>query len=992
MDLARGCVSNCDTSCDTVSQGRNVYTLELGLSQNAQPLSNVTDTIFTFTGVPAPTSGFFRGEIGVEAWYATFLNANIAAHYTSSADGRLGSDNFMSAQVAAGSGHIHSYGSTMPHKNNSIVLVYMPAATCRSTLTIPCRLVVTVPEGFTILSADAFNRSNSSNFSRFGNLLLRHVPSCNVKARTCTLDMAEDFALWANIRYAMSVSVINPPGPMAKNSPLNVWTVQLSGSYLWGFGEREYAQVATLSPSGHFAVLGHLRAAAVLPGSLICAASTYFRFQFITSQAVPVGGSVTFQVPAGFNFDCADGSSCNVQAGENWPSGVTYEFLDSQVVLSLSGMLNANAFYAFDIKGSWPASDDLSSDTHFKISTSIPETQLDVVERVTWSPQAHFNGELVFPQLFDCHSRGVDLFTLSLDDRRPYAVTLKATLAEVFFRWDAFDVDDSPLDVRVYAPPSYQWEISHDGDGFNATLSGGMQSPMMLFPGSSHELPRMDANVLRLMTTEPLQRSVLYGFSANIRLPLATPGTTENTAGGDAWYAFFGFGTRLAATRVKVVKTEIRAVQAFEILCATSVPLETGTLTAVFTTMTDLPMGGKLELLMPEGFDFAVHLGRSCVTDSLIASSATPSANLLPADLKLSCETLSAVTGASTVAVLQGIVGEGGLIAGRYVVSVYVKNPPPSEEDRSPGNFELRTFLNSGQEIGDMSAIFPAPLPTQRLPQAELVTAYLDSSAKLFDAHPSASTWVVFAFELKQAVSPNFVIEIQGPSGFKFQSACQVHIGDGSTYSPLGSSLKIPPPHAPQYALFPSDTNATCSMDGQEERGRIRVSPYGEGWSSFPALAGSLYLFRLWVTNPAATPSINEWHMKVEDQESQEIPGYDLWEFLTPSITPSNTATGEHNKVTIRFHNMQAMPGLSRGSDHGVLLIQMPSGYQLQTDTSSSLGCLDFQGLFNVTIAGSILMPNVCVRAAQHRGTSSICAIRVKTHCRLESTNSHAAF
>jgi hypothetical protein len=117
-------------------------------------------------------------------------------------------------------------------------------------------------------------------------------------------------------------------------------------------------------------------------------------------------------------------------------------------------------------------------------------------------------------------------------------------------------------------------------------------------------------------------------------------------------------------------------------------------------------------------------------------------------------------------------------------------------------------------------------------------------------------------------------------------------------------------------------------------------------------------MFRVWVTNPASKPLINEWSLQVEDQESREIHGYVLWEFANPTVTPTVTASGKDNSVNISFKNMHTIPPLIRDT-HGMLVIYMPSGFQLQKGAASPYSCLDFLGLYNVSVRSRSLVDGV---------------------------------
>merc|ERR1740129_338737 len=305
----------------------------------------------------------------------------------------------------------------------------------------------------------------------------------------------------------------------------------------------------------------------------------------------------------------------------------------------------------------------------------------------------------------------------------------------------------------------------------------------------------------------------------------------------------------------------------------------------------------------------------------------------------------------------QWSMGVSGLEAGQYALSVFVRNPPASIPDRrSSGTFIVRSFLDSGRGfIADMAAASPPTGAAKQMPYAELVVAYIDERAGIFNGRPSMETWVVFAFELLEAVQLDFVIKLHGPIGFKFSQTCEVHIGDGVVFSPLGDASTVQPPHVTQYILFSPGMNASCI--GHENVALITFSLADTGGQLLlPAVAGKMYLFRMRVTNPPTTPLINDWLLVVAGQEYSGIQSYELWEFRKASVTPSNMAAAKDNIATIRFWNRQVIRGLRLSGNHGVLRVEMPAGFELIV---AGVACLDFNGLFNLSSSSKHTMPDI---------------------------------
>mmetsp|Transcript_3011 Transcript_3011/g.5402 ORF Transcript_3011/g.5402 Transcript_3011/m.5402 type:complete len:2910 (-) Transcript_3011:176-8905(-) len=962
-----------DTSCTveriTGRTDRNGNSLVVILSQNALPLNSSTQTVFSITGLSAPVSGLFRTEMAAEAWFNPRETVKFAASYATSANSAY---KFLSSPIAEGSGSIAGFSNTLAYASDNMVLIaYRPVVTCRSTASVPCQVVVTAPLGFTVQSAGVVSTTAANSIPGTGFIRLYQAPVCNQLARTCTWQAAPGTILWAHTQYGLYMVVKNPFLPMAKDSMLNAWRVQFSGSGRYGAGLREEAPVTSLAAASLFAVRGKLRSAAVVPGSLTCAASTYFRFEFETVQAVPVGGTVRLESPLGFNFEGSgtNSSECKVLGEVNWPGGATCIAAQGVVTLSLGTALQANTFYAFALRGQLPSS---ASSGFFKITTAVASTELDVAERVTWSSQTDVNGDLLFPNFFECYPREIDFLQITLDDMRPHAVTLAPAVATVLFRWNTEGIAKSPVDMRVYAPPSYKWEVEATGAGLDAStvIQGAIAAPVILFPRRPVGVTRDDANILYLLTTEYLEQGLLYGFTAKVQLPVATPGTVGNLKGANSWFVVFGAGPAaqppgrsvgelIAGSHATSIPMEIRAIHGLEVVTSTNAPLETSSITVVFSIVTALTQSGVLELALPPGYDFGKHLGKACADDGPRAAevaAAHPSVSMLPTDANLTCEQ-SAPASSSSVQenVFQWKIGASGLSAGRYVVSVFVINPPPPEAPNlSPGHFVVRTFSDTSKTVAaDMAAEVLAPIPSVPMPQAELLLDSQFDQSNLWDHRPSRATWLTFAFELSKDLPPDFAMQLRGPTGFQFAPTCDVHVGNGSTYSPLGSGESTAPVSAPQYALFPASTSATCTGSGQEAQIAIAPSRGATGANRLSAAVGRLYLFRVRATNPESTPKINEWIIQIANQEFSGIEGYLLWEFRDPAVMPSNTAAGEENKVTMRFTTHRKIPAST-----GVLRIQMPSGFQLLT-AGGSAACLDFEGLFNRTILGRNKMPNV---------------------------------
>jgi len=941
-------------ACATEYTGRNANVLAMTLDQNSLAIGGDSSIVFTITGLSMPLGGLFREPFAVEVWAHPRETPDYWATYIGSADGRLGGMNFASVPVGRGYGSVVAHNVSSTFGRNTVVIVFRPAATCRSTAAMPCRLTVTAPDGFEVVSAGA-PAAASTAYTPVP--LIAAAPTCDRAARACKLDVVAGSALWAGGRYGLSMVVDNPSWPLAKGSADNVWMVAQSGANGWDFGIRQTAASLTLSPATSFAVQAGLVGALVQPDLLQCGASVQLRVQFVASQRVPVGGKVTITAPSSLLWLTNGSAGCYARPVANFPSDATCTVVGQVATLSLGQALaGGSSFHAFDLRASLASAATTAAAAAagmgvFTISTSSATSPLDAVATVTWSAQLDAAGSLVFSEALGCWEQGLWLAELELDNRLPYEVTEAAATAQVRFQFDDLDILDNDVNVIVYAPAGFDWELGANLSGFSAS-GGGTGTSAVPLVASPVVAAANGANVLRLLSTGPLLQKTLYGFSAKIRVPKALPGTAANSAGGPFWYLAFGSGSgtvgRKAAGRLVSAQLLVRALADFQLSRSTSVPSAVGAMALTFTTATALPKAGRLLLELPSGFAFGSYLGQNCTSDPGRAgtSDGDEEISLLPSDASLACIQLRS----SGPLAFEWTIGASGLPAGRYSVAVFVKNPSAFASRRlaMAGEHILKTFLDAARAVmADAPASALAADVAVTMLQAQLVRE-LVAGTGLTDFRPGRQTWVVFAFELAEDIEPDFDIVVHAPAGFEVPSICDAHIGDGKVYSPVGSTATSLASHITQYILFPSGTSISCAGSGSVAT--ISISPVvGGSRSTFPAVSGKMYLFRLSVTNPLSTPDVNEWSLRVDDEEFNGIRGFDLWAFRDTSVRTSNTAAGEVGVATVRFWSRTEVPGLY-GARHGVIVVSMPVGFELQTNAAGACkGFSEGRGLRNST-------------------------------------------
>lgn len=949
--------------------GRMANTIRILFDPNTVPILFESDVIFTILGLGGgPPGGLFRAELGVEAWYNPRETAQYAASYISSVDRPLSSNNFISSQVGSGSGQVVLFSDPFARAtNNTAALYYEPAATCRSTAEVLCRLEVIVPPGFTVLAAGAALALGGeleallqrlAEESAGGFLDLAAEPTCDVELRRCYLDVAAGAALWQGTRYGLFVRVANPASPFG--GPARAWTVQLSGSGGYNLGYRDRGLVGDLDMATSAVIVGDLNSAVAEPSSLTCGDAAYIRIHFLTTQAIPEGGTIRVWAPLGFSFRTrGPGAGLCDAVGWTGASSTSCFAVDGNATLHLASYVAASTFVAFSLRSRLPESAGsrrAAAAQHFRVATEADGVPLDEAREATWSAQRRSaDGEPLFPEVMACFPHGVPRLEVSVADMRPYSALWTPTTATLRFRWGALDITESGLDVRVYAPAGYRWRARRDGTGFTASIPASEAAPLQMWADGPTTQDRDDANVLYLRSTGPFSRAKLYGISALVEVPSATPGTEGNLGSGGSWHLLFGAGasTSWAAGTAMALQPAVRSIAAFYVRVGEGQQPYADLLSASFTTATALPQGGQLQLQLPAGFLFGTFTGQACAM-------AEPEllGTLLPADVVFQCTTLQGVSTYKWVA------GLSGLSAGSYVVGVNVVQPVASEVDLDGGGLDhlvIRSFLDvDGLVVGDAKAIAKEAAPTPPLSHAEIVVqlmplVHMDYRYGLFNPRPQQETWVLFAFELLEDLPPRFSIALSGPVGFEFEHECGVFLGDGSNFSALDGSLTELPLEVTSYVPFPANFTASCSGDRQDAH--ISVSPTDPDIGVFPGMVGKLFVFRVRVTNAVRTPALNYWSIVVGSRAYGRIDGYSLWDFRETSVVPYSSAVGDVQVVTISFRSTQAIlgarspnRGLAVDVDHGTIVVRMPRGFEIvvQSETAIISGCIGFEGVTNI--------------------------------------------
>lgn len=926
-------------TCEIERIGRQSNVVALASDPNAQDIGPDSAVLFTISYVlQSLPSGFFQQPIAAEVWNHLRETKQYWASHLTSADTALSGYNFQSLPIVAGNGEVVSHSkSTVKATGNKVLLLFKFAAKCTSTATMPCQLEVQVPAGFSAVSAaspdlgSVIAGSEGKRYSPF--------PTSGVNcgsAAACNVDVKIGAALYNDCTYGLLVTVTNPPVSLAKDAVGNVWKMTQSGGSSWNLGTRQTAPTFTLDVQSSFAVVGQLQQATVQVSNLQCGAPAFLRVQFVATQRVPAGGVVRVVAPKPYEFESASGR-CFASGRVSWPQEVVCNIVAvenriAEVTLG-STLVGKGSFHSFDLRVRTPPWSQIVEDVSglfFTIVTYVSaELALEAAEQVSWSALLDADGAPAFREPLSCWHRSFLSATIDIKDGLPYEVIGEPTIAVLTFSLDDVGIPDVGLDVRVLAPAGFQWDLGEDLSEFNtsgAIDKGAVAAPMIASPVDTVATTTGTANELRLRSTAALEPRTLYGMSAPIRIPSAPAGSAQNSGSGPFWHLIASTGNprnRKIAARLVETYPPVRAISAFSLRRVSAVPSAITTISLAFQTATFLPNLGWLVLELPSGFNFDGAEEACHATPSIDHIAIDSNARTIPSDAVVRCITSPDVE----VPSVTWQFGMSGLDVGLYTAAATVVNPGPGVS-MTDARCNLRTFTDLNRvRIADAAASLPLEEPTIGLRQAELVLTVVNPAAQIMDSRRSRNNWVTFAFELAAEIPPKFEVIVKAPDGFKIPENCSVHVGDGVNFTPLGVSSKSLPSHVTQYKLLPPGTGATCTGFGS--MAAIDIFPVLAGSrSSLPAAPGKMYLFRLQVVNPSRTPSVNEWYLRVDNQELSGIPGFRLHEMREVSLATTNTAAGDMADVTVRFWTKSPVPE-QEGLRHGVLKLVMPKGFKL---------------------------------------------------------------
>ena len=408
------------------------------------------------------------------------------------------------------------------------------------------------------------------------------------------------------------------------------------------------------------------------------------RIFFQTEQEVLAGGKIVLYSPRAFTF----GTPCLVQDLEP-----PYYALDSSLdgaTLPLPGIaacsaerevasmnnlniahirleliLEGQRYFGFKIRMQNPAGYDAQQQTGWKIFTV--DAQDFVVDGTP--------GTVPF-NLGDGNSWGVYANTdlramVRVESMLPFVMTNSRTYMDVVI----YDVPSGPSGaIRFTAPEGYVFRFTdaefvyqalsdpaipfaHRAlvpDGVTATFNA-------IAPGSGKPYPTSDSGIL-LFSSGDFVTSARYGFSVPVEIPVQSPTSSSNSFFLELGYTGTGEDRTGAA---EIPAKPVRALKNANLDYSTTVVGKENALQINIETITQIPEGGGLRIVVPEGFTFEIN----CEVVRQIDPQATDPPSL-------GCNRIDDPNEGSNgrpVVLLRAL--SGGLRPGLHMFAILVQNP-----------------------------------------------------------------------------------------------------------------------------------------------------------------------------------------------------------------------------------------------------------------------------------------------------------------------------
>lgn len=773
-------------------------------------------------------------------------------------------------------------------------------------------------------------------------------------ANTCTFVPTHPFGvIYAGCSIIVRITVNNPTFPLPSGSSANIWSMVSSSRGLCGSSlcvkqgqDRSYNFV--VSPDTYYqsnnVVLGKILRASIQPANFNLRGprdtSQALRIFFQTEQPIIGGGSIVVDTPPSFNFnfpcnasdleesyyattgnpasatlklpvDRSGGFPCQTLQQTPIGGGASYQ----QVRVRLTDILSGGRYYGFKVQVDNPSDATVYAQDGWRIYTADSQGYL-VDGTPTTVP--FINGDVNSWGVYASNTVGFRA-SLQVDaqqrlviggspvlDMRPYVMSTRA----VYMTFQMVNVPQGTSGlIRLTAPDGYKWDITgpqlvfrEEDDPYllDATLQAHAPPNITApFPpcvvanagATSCPVTRVSDTVI-VFQSAFFSQSEIYGFAAPIRVPVRNPTTSSNAFFFELGYSESVVSQRKAAAYIPV--PDVRALKNAVVGYTTSIRGTETALQIYLQTVTDIPLGGYIQILAPLGFVFAIDCYLLRVGDSQA-----------PDPPPLTCRYQLTDLGPQIwlTAVTQIV------RASRFAFAILADTPKQTVHNfQNPSTdcgMDLCWFFNtyrvtsSGREDLDYATSAQGfsindGMVEARIPPLTSVQNYATGR----DDRPQQRNNVIFAFSLSYDATFSGNLALRGPPGFTFTEDCTGGVNvDEATIFGLGNRFPDEFTEWPQGVAVKS-----CRGAGTIARLNFTIA------AGAKFVANRLYLVRVGnLTNPLTTPVPNRWTLELTSgfsgQASQPVEGMTLWAFTNTKLTAIDTAFDQTLAGQVRTPN-----------------------------------------------------------------------------------------
>eukprot|EP00930_Biecheleria_cincta_P034426 TRINITY_DN23798_c0_g1_i1.p1 TRINITY_DN23798_c0_g1~~TRINITY_DN23798_c0_g1_i1.p1 ORF type:complete len:3571 (-),score=339.86 TRINITY_DN23798_c0_g1_i1:50-9406(-) len=687
-----------------------------------------------------------------------------------------------------------------------------------------------------------------------------------------------------------------------------------------------------------YAVLGILRQTVYQPLHLVVSVQSHFRMWLRPELGADRGGYLGVHAPEGFDFGrpcrpknlpseyysrfaapfgivpqrvwpIEDMGKCYAAKPPSWHKKGAY------VVIEVAGSMIPGRLYALEIEVSnppywlesnftgelWSFDISITDDLGYGRDSTYFTTPLHPDIAPSW--QMYRETPLINPIHVDISQmlpyEFTDLYSIVVIG----PILLNATIVAQF---------------RITAPLGYRWEW--DADIFRLRMPGQDAE----LPGGRPTFPADRRHVVEWTTFDKYVRRERYYAVLKVRIP-AFPNITT----GQSWWFEWGFNESEYTNRpfgTRVDATPIRALRNAKLESSDIVKSHKTTLWLFVETVTRIGVEGSLEVIWPfhqMDIDGYIDLIDDFKYIKLRAATDYGSKEI-PRDMR--CRLLrfpaAKVISGNWLGARERVIGQlrlefrankSGIEPGLYVFEINATNPPDlainTESSGTPcGNKGCLTWISKSDtyfvnfdrnsstweymglpgETWQRQNDYYTSIPSQQIANpmigARILNLSLDERLACGrDDRPLKRSALVIGFMLNQYImEPIDELHIRGPSGWKFDSDCDVWTKANEVYPhparrPSSVVLENGSDPVPVYDWPPAATILSCR--GDEHNAIVKIQ---EG-----LLPQRLYLFRIGIKrNPKNTPFPNTWSITLGWESSGAIDGFPVWTFHGTRLEP----------------------------------------------------------------------------------------------------------